>query len=1042
MPEIDFTKFNEKGLFLISGDTGAGKTTIFDAICFALYGTTSMTYRKKNLRSEYAKPETPSFVDFYFSHRGHDYHIKRTPSFEREKQRGEGTIEEKETVTLYKDDEVPKEGLTSVNKEIVDLLGVNEPQFKQIAMISQGEFWKLLNADTEERTAILRTVFRTESYKLIEYKLKDRMDRAARENESNRLSILQYVDDLEAEGEDETSADFRALRDKVHGAKAIWNTEELLHLASKVVVLDETKLTDLSEKVKENEKQFGNSSALLANAELNNSFILRRDELIKQKALLEGKKEEFEEKTKKLERKRSATHFVKPVYDSWAEKENSIKETLEAIKTKEEAYARVKAEAERAEEQFRASKERQPEAEALRKKAERIREEEPKYKERDAFAKKLEELGKSREDLQKRKLEIAAEEENLKKRLLSLKETVNLLKDKPREADEYKRVENDIKALASKINKIGSEMLTKRDTMTSELKKTQEAFREALEAFENAEKEWMEKGRLRDCNMAGLLARDLKDGEACPVCGSVHHPRPAELSEATVSDGEFKELQEKKDELLKEKDELKLKANSGKTALAEFEDRITEKIAECLKDPLIMDDRKSEDLDELIGFLNEAKTVGNEKYKVNAAALKQAEADKDRLREAETAFEKASDEETDSLNEAKEKLLQDINFTETAFAETSATLKAFKELSFANEEEAKTEREKAEKGAADIDEAIERADKSKKDAERMLATLEGETGALKNSLSKLKKDAEKALKTLEESVADYGFSDVADMRSHVASEESLKAEADEIDGYRQAVLNNGTRLEQAEKDAKGREIIDIDSLKTLCAEQQELVRTSRNEENNLKNRIANNKKLLSGIMGRQESFERSQKDLNISKRLYELVKGTSRNGKITLEQYIQATGFDGILRAANRRLGPMSDGQFELYRQEESLGKRSNTFLDLEVLDHYTGHRRPVGNLSGGESFKASLSLALGLSDTVSSSLGGIQMDALFVDEGFGTLDKRSIENAMDILLNLSTANKLVGVISHREELIENIPQQIKVVKTREGSSFTVDTGA
>jgi exonuclease SbcC len=138
----------------------------------------------------------------------------------------------------------------------------------------------------------------------------------------------------------------------------------------------------------------------------------------------------------------------------------------------------------------------------------------------------------------------------------------------------------------------------------------------------------------------------------------------------------------------------------------------------------------------------------------------------------------------------------------------------------------------------------------------------------------------------------------------------------------------------------------------------------------------------------------------------------------------------------------MSDGQFELYRQEESLGKRSNTFLDLEVLDHYTGHRRPVGNLSGGESFKASLSLALGLSDTVSSSLGGIQMDALFVDEGFGTLDKRSIENALDILLHLSTANKLVGVISHREELIENIPQQIKVVKTREGSSFTVDTGA
>ena len=171
------------------------------------------------------------------------------------------------------------------------------------------------------------------------------------------------------------------------------------------------------------------------------------------------------------------------------------------------------------------------------------------------------------------------------------------------------------------------------------------------------------------------------------------------------------------------------------------------------------------------------------------------------------------------------------------------------------------------------------------------------------------------------------------------------------------------------------------------------------------------------------------------------MRGTTKNGKITLEQYIQAAGFDGIISAANRRLLPMSEGQYELFRQEDSLGKKSNNFLDLEVLDNHTGHRRPVCNLSGGESFKASLSLALGLSDTVSSNLGGVQMDALFIDEGFGTLDKRSIDNAMDILINLSGTNKLVGVISHREELIENIPQQIRVTKTKDGSFISTDRG-
>ncbi len=185
-------------------------------------------------------------------------------------------------------------------------------------------------------------------------------------------------------------------------------------------------------------------------------------------------------------------------------------------------------------------------------------------------------------------------------------------------------------------------------------------------------------------------------------------------------------------------------------------------------------------------------------------------------------------------------------------------------------------------------------------------------------------------------------------------------------------------------------------------------------------------------------MEAAQKECTIAARLYNLVKGQTGNGKITLEQFIQAERFDRIIRAANKRLLPMSDGQYELYRQEDSIGKRSNTFLDLEVLDNYTGHRRPVGNLSGGESFKASLSLALGLSDMVSSSLGGIQMDALFIDEGFGTLDRKSIDNAMEILLNLSGSNKLVGIISHREELMESIPQQIYVTKEKDGSRIEV----
>jgi exonuclease SbcC len=211
--------------------------------------------------------------------------------------------------------------------------------------------------------------------------------------------------------------------------------------------------------------------------------------------------------------------------------------------------------------------------------------------------------------------------------------------------------------------------------------------------------------------------------------------------------------------------------------------------------------------------------------------------------------------------------------------------------------------------------------------------------------------------------------------------------------------------------------------------------------NVVEHRLLDNRDRQANIISRRAELEHARKEYAICQRLYNLVKGQTGNGRITLEQYIQAAGFDGILKAANRRLLPMSNGQFELYRQEDAPGKKSNTFLDLEVQDNYSGHRRPVGNLSGGESFQASLSLALGLSDTISSNLGGIQMDALFVDEGFGTLDRKSMESAMDILTGLSGSRKLVGIISHREELMETIPQQIRVQKTRDGSQILVELG-
>ena len=243
VPPIEFDAFEEKGLFLISGDTGAGKTTIFDAICFALYGTTSGTYRDtKNLRSEYAKDSDKSYVEFYFSHQGRKFHVWRQPSYERPKKRGFGMISEDEDAILYEEGQAPIEGLTQVNNAIKELLHIDEKQFKQIVMIAQGEFWNLLNAKTDQRTEILRTIFLTNGYKNIEYKLKDRMDASCKIKTKAEDSIIQHFEDMSANEEDELFDELEDLKSRAGRSVSAWNLDEILDVMERLILSDRERL--------------------------------------------------------------------------------------------------------------------------------------------------------------------------------------------------------------------------------------------------------------------------------------------------------------------------------------------------------------------------------------------------------------------------------------------------------------------------------------------------------------------------------------------------------------------------------------------------------------------------------------------------------------------------------------------------------------------------------------------------------------------------------------------------------------------------------
>ncbi len=1042
MPAIEFQTFEEKGLFLISGDTGAGKTTIFDAICFALYGTTSGTYRDtKNLRSEYAKDSVQSYVDFYFSHQGREFHVWRQPSYERQKQRGFGMITEKERAVFYEEGQPPIEGLTQVNNAVKELLHIDEKQFKQIVMIAQGEFWDLLNAKTEQRTEILRTIFLTGGYKNIEYKLKDRMDAGRRTEEEAENSIIQYFEDVTAGEEDALLGELEELKSRAGQSGSAWNLDEILDVTERLILSDKERLQGMQADLKKAEAELKENNEKLALARINNSFLEKRDRLETEKEALEQKKPEMDEMGRLLEKQKKAVHAVHPSYAAWTKKREEVSLTRTRIEKAKADLEKTEAEAKLAEAEFERVKKLEPEVDELKRTISRIDDEEQKYRQKEELAGRLKELRERDQKIGAEEIELREKEKSLQEKTDALGRMVRALKGKPAELVEAENEREKLEKLLSELEEIIDVRIPESDQRRALLLQKQKAFTDARGRYEEARGRRAEAEHILEDSRAGILAGKLVEGEKCPVCGSVHHPEPAKLKEISISEEDFKKLQEEETELQDEKNRANTEAEKAKTSLEECEGQLKKAVLNCVKDLSADGTTEEAPLEELLRAAEKEREQTTSLLKANREKCDALAMDCERLKKAEKELEAARGDETEDLNSRKETLAGDKENIKRGLAETQATLKTLEKLSFPDWETAKSERARAEARRLQISDDIGKADAAKKRADERVASAGSGLRTWKGSIEQQERDEKDLRIKLDQKVSANQFSSVEEMMQYVVSEEDILAVDQKVREYAQAVEINKKQLSDARADAEGKTVIDIAALKAVCDEQSAYVDSLRKNCGSSENRMRTNEERQRSILGRREELEKASGETAICQRLYSLVKGTTGKGKITLEQYIQAAGFDGIIAAANRRLLPMSNGQYELYRQEDSLGRKSNNFLDLEVLDHYTGHRRPVGNLSGGESFKASLSLALGLSDTVSSNLGGVQMDALFVDEGFGTLDRKSIDSALEILTNLTGSNKLVGIISHREELVENIPQQIKVRKTKDGSRITVEYG-
>jgi exonuclease SbcC len=1062
--EIDFTQFEEKGLFLICGDTGAGKTTIFDAISYALYGEASGSYRDtKNLKSEYVDKKVESFVDFYFTHQGKDYHVCRKPSFKYTNRNGK-LDEQAEKVIFYQPDGTTLEGAKNVDgtKEkpgaIPQLLNMDAGQFMQVAMIAQGEFWKLLNAKTNERTEILRTIFQTDAYKKLELKLKNRMDVsfAARKEKEQSISqsfrevkvepaeISEEISGILAEDLAEDSEQPRSvvqricdLQEKLQDSKAVWNIEEMLTLLQAVIGEDTEKAKQKETVLAQAEEELQKLQGTLVSAKDNNAILERYARTKEEQEVLESQKGLFEERRIQLDRTKQATYKVKPEYDAWSAKEHEWERTKQLITDGAQTLADCQTRAGMADAKVKETETLRPEAEQCQKIVDKVREEEPRYKEREMLQHELGQIQLQLAAQEQQEAALGTAEQTLQKRIGELQEQQAMWKEEPQQLAQAQAAHDKLLDSQKKTESIAKNLIPAWRRKQQELEEAQREYRENQDAYESAKEAFTHADRLYRANLVGILASDLAEGDPCPVCGATHHEKLATLVEASVTAEQCKELKAVEEKKLDAFNQATASASSLRADVQAKGQQIKEEIRGYMTPEFI---GGVEALEELIVSFERQREKLVDTVAQSRERLDTLQQNCEKLREVEAMLARAQGTEMARLAEQRKSLVEERQSLIAKQAASQATLAALQTLSYPDWEAAMQAGNHALARVTEIQTALDTAAKEKKSADEVVARVQASIATQKQALEQQKSDAQMLKQRLNEKLTACQFASVEEMQAQVATDAEIHAEEAKLADYDKKVTEVAARLSQLEQeqDARHRTLVDLEQLQQEHTSKRVQVETLRTALQAITFRIQNNCEKQQNIRAQQVAYEKAKKENDTSYRLYTLVSGQTRNGKITFEQYIQAAGFDSILQAANRHLLPMSDNQFQLYRQTNAVGKQTNTFLDLEVLDISTGKRRPVGNLSGGESFKASLSLALGLSDTIAENRGGIQMDALFVDEGFGTLDSKSLEETKDALLSMSGENKLVGIISHRDELMD-IPQKLRVTKGRGGSRIQME---
>lgn len=1011
---MDLEKLGKQGLYLITGDTGAGKTTIFDAITYALYGEPSGENRDPSMfRSKYAQPDTPTQVELVFSYGGKTYTVRRNPEYERPAKRGGGTTTQKAEAELILPDGRVVVKPREVNREIVDIIGLDRGQFAQIAMIAQGDFLKLLLADTKSRQEIFREIFKTRYYMVFQERMKNEAGQLQRDCEAARASVQQYIGGVVCHEDDLCKPTLqKAQAGQLPFPETVELIRQLIAQDSEAQEEQQKVLDRLEEELKETSALLGKAEEAQKTQKKLEAACKAREELLPQ---VEAARKALEEEVQKaprqeeLSKELAAQEAELPRYQELSKKEAAraaLTGQIAALEQKRNGQTQMQQAKVQNLERW---KKELASLAGVETEQERLLREKEQTENRKAALKflqvqvrawqaclgQLTESQTRREALSQRQKDLAAQVLQAKNTLQASRETWQAAQGLLEEKQKLLRSQERAQEKAKVLDELAA-MLDGCGKAQQALQRAQTAYQQAREQAEQLEEDYRRKNRAFLDEQAGVLAQSLEDGSPCPVCGSLHHPNPAQLSGGAPTEAELEQVKGKLEAARQQAQTKSLAAGTERAALEERQELALadlEKQQEQLQQDLAQAEMARSALDGQREQMEN--TLGRElTVHLGGCALEKAPA----VITEDLEWEKTTLTQMEERTQILQKKLQQKQELERRIPQEEQTLRELEQSAAALREELAG----AESRNDEMTEQIEalRAQLHHPD----LQAARGRIAALEEEIRSL-------------------------AAARKAAEETANSRQAELTRADAAIQELKQMLESSQK-------VDIQAQQLRSDELTRQRSEASQAQKTIHARLVTNKTALENMQEKAADLEKLEKRYTWVRALSNTVNGNlAGKEKVALETYIQMTFFDRILQRANVRLLVMSGGQYELKRRREAENNRSQSGLELDVIDHYNGSQRSVKSLSGGESFKASLSLALGLSDEIQSAAGGIRLDTMFVDEGFGSLDEESLQQATRALTGLTKGNRLVGIISHVAELKEKIDKQIVVTKDKSGGS-------